>query len=258
MTRLADRLPDFPWDTLRRTPRSRARTRTASSTCRSARRSTRCPAVVQAALAAAARRAGLPDRRAGTPALREADRRLGGAHAGAPTLDPADVLPTDRLQGARRLAADAARARCRRHRRRSPSWPTRPTTSARGWPAAAVVVADSTAALGPERVALVWLNSPSQPDRAGAAASSTCARSSTWARERGAIVVSDECYVELGWDAEPVSVLDPRVNGGSHDGLLAVHSLSKRSNLAGYRAGLRRRRPGARRRAARGCASTSG
>ena len=58
-----------------------------------------------------------------------------------------------------------------------------------------------------------------------------------WARARGAILVSDECYLELGWDAEPVSVLDPRVCGGSHEGLLAVHSLSKRSNLAGYRAG---------------------
>ena len=51
----------------------------------------------------------------------------------------------------------------------------------------------------------------------------------------GAVVVSDECYVELGWDAEPVSILDPRVYGGSHEGVLAVHSLSKRSNLAGYR-----------------------
>jgi succinyldiaminopimelate transaminase len=58
-----------------------------------------------------------------------------------------------------------------------------------------------------------------------------------WARERGALVVSDECYLELGWDAEPVSVLDPRVSGGSHDGVIAVHSLSKRSNLAGYRSG---------------------
>ena len=59
-----------------------------------------------------------------------------------------------------------------------------------------------------------------------------------WARERGAIVVSDECYLELGWDSTPVSVLDERVNGGSLDGVLAVHSLSKRSNLAGYRAGI--------------------
>ena len=58
-----------------------------------------------------------------------------------------------------------------------------------------------------------------------------------WARERGAVVASDECYLELGWDAEPVSILSPEVCGGSYEGLLAVHSLSKRSNLAGYRAG---------------------
>ena len=57
-----------------------------------------------------------------------------------------------------------------------------------------------------------------------------------WAREHGVLVFSDECYLELGWEADPVSVLHPDVCGGSHDGLVAVHSLSKRSNLAGYRA----------------------
>ena len=49
------------------------------------------------------------------------------------------------------------------------------------------------------------------------------------------MVVSDECYLELGWEAEPISVLS--VCDGSYNGVLAVHSLSKRSNLAGYRAG---------------------
>ena len=58
-----------------------------------------------------------------------------------------------------------------------------------------------------------------------------------WARERGALVASDECYGEFGWEAEPVSVLHPTIDAGRHEGLLAVHSLSKRSNLAGYRAG---------------------
>jgi aspartate/methionine/tyrosine aminotransferase len=50
-------------------------------------------------------------------------------------------------------------------------------------------------------------------------------------------VVSDECYFELGWDVQPVSLLDPRVNDGDVSGLLAVHSLSKRSSMAGYRFG---------------------
>ena len=58
-----------------------------------------------------------------------------------------------------------------------------------------------------------------------------------WACERGAVLASDECYLSLGWDTEPRSVLHPAVCGGSFDGLLAVHSVSKRSNLAGYRAG---------------------
>ena len=60
-----------------------------------------------------------------------------------------------------------------------------------------------------------------------------------WARRHGIVVASDECYLEFGWEGPPpVSVLHPSVCGGSHEGLLAVHSLSKRSNLAGYRAGL--------------------
>lgn len=58
-----------------------------------------------------------------------------------------------------------------------------------------------------------------------------------WARERDAVVVSDECYLGLTWDAEAVSILDPRVCDGDHTNLLAVHSLSKTSNLASYRAG---------------------
>ena len=58
-----------------------------------------------------------------------------------------------------------------------------------------------------------------------------------WARSHGAVLASDECYIELGWDAVPVSVLHESVRGDSLDGVLAVFSLSKRSNLAGYRAG---------------------
>ena len=58
------------------------------------------------------------------------------------------------------------------------------------------------------------------------------------ARSIGAIVFSDECYAELTWDGTDTapSILDPEVCGGSHDGVVAVYSLSKQSNLAGYRA----------------------
>jgi succinyldiaminopimelate transaminase len=101
---------------------------------------------------------------------------------------------------------------------------------------AAPVASDSLVALGPVRARLVWLNSPSNPT--GRVLPVEHLRKVVrWARERGAVVASDECYVEFGWEAQPVSVLHPEVCEGSHAGLLAVHSLSKRSNLAGYRAG---------------------
>ena len=58
-----------------------------------------------------------------------------------------------------------------------------------------------------------------------------------WAREHGVVLASDECYLEFGWDVEPASILSRDVCAGSSEGLLAVHSLSKRSNMAGYRAG---------------------
>lgn len=97
------------------------------------------------------------------------------------------------------------------------------------------VAYDDPTELDPAGLKLLWLNSPSNPtgrvldkDELG--------RIVAWAREHGVLVLSDECYLELGWESEPVSVLHPDVCGGSYDGLVAVHSLSKRSNLAGYRA----------------------
>jgi succinyldiaminopimelate transaminase len=89
---------------------------------------------------------------------------------------------------------------------------------------------------GPARVKLVWVNSPSNPT-GRVLPPGHLRKVVEWGRERGAVVASDECYISLGWDAAPVSVLHPSVCGESHDGVLAIHSLSKRSNLAGYRAG---------------------
>ncbi|WP_269440589.1 succinyldiaminopimelate transaminase [Micromonospora tarapacensis] len=102
---------------------------------------------------------------------------------------------------------------------------------------ATTVRADSLTTVGPtSRVRLVWINSPGNPT--GRVLPAAHLRKVVdWARERGAVVASDECYLPLGWDAAPVSVLSPEVCGGSYDSVLAVHSLSKRSNLAGYRAG---------------------
>jgi len=99
-----------------------------------------------------------------------------------------------------------------------------------------VVRADSLTQLGPQSPALVYLNSPSNPT--GKVLGVEHLRKVVgWARERGALIASDECYLGLGWDGQPVSVLHPSVCDGDHTGLLAVHSLSKTSSLAGYRAG---------------------
>ena len=101
---------------------------------------------------------------------------------------------------------------------------------------ARAVAADGLTALGPEPARLVWVNSPSNPTGRVLPAGHL-AKMVDWVRERGTVLASDECYIGLGWTAEPVSVLHPDVCHGSFDGLLAVHSVSKRSNLAGYRAG---------------------
>ncbi len=101
---------------------------------------------------------------------------------------------------------------------------------------ATAVASDGLLSLGPAPVRLVWVNSPSNPT-GRVLPVSHLRKVVGWARERGAVVASDECYITLGWDASPVSVLHPSVCGRSFDGVLAVHSLSKRSNLAGYRAG---------------------
>ncbi|HJQ46120.1 MAG TPA: succinyldiaminopimelate transaminase [Amycolatopsis sp.] len=96
--------------------------------------------------------------------------------------------------------------------------------------------ADSLLALGPQRPAMIWLNSPSNPT--GRVLGVDHLRKVVdWARERDVLVVSDECYLALGWERDPLSILHPSVCGGSAQGLLAVHSLSKSANLASYRAG---------------------
>lgn len=90
----------------------------------------------------------------------------------------------------------------------------------------------------PANTRLVWLNSPGNPD-GRVHGREFLRRAVVRARELGAVIANDECYTELNWrGAEPTpSILDPEVTQGSRRLTLAVHSLSKRSNLAGYRAG---------------------
>ncbi|PIF01712.1 MAG: succinyldiaminopimelate transaminase, partial [Propionibacterium sp.] len=83
---------------------------------------------------------------------------------------------------------------------------------------------------------LIWINSPANPT----GQIWTKQQMKDWveyARSVGAILASDECYGEFGWDSEPTSVLAEDICAGDPSGLLAMHSLSKRSNIAGYRAG---------------------
>jgi succinyldiaminopimelate transaminase len=100
---------------------------------------------------------------------------------------------------------------------------------------AEVIRSDGLLAAGPANVRLVWINSPANP-HGRVLPAEHLTKVIGWARDRGAVVASDECYLDFGWDARPISMLHPSVCDGSYDGVLALHSLSKRSNIAGYRA----------------------
>ncbi|HEV7525623.1 MAG TPA: aminotransferase class I/II-fold pyridoxal phosphate-dependent enzyme [Acidimicrobiia bacterium] len=86
-------------------------------------------------------------------------------------------------------------------------------------------IADADAA----RALVLWINEPGNPS-ASTADDAYLARVAAWARARGVIVASDECYAEFA--PEPATIL-----GSGLDGVLAMHSVSKRSNLAGMRVG---------------------
>lgn len=79
-----------------------------------------------------------------------------------------------------------------------------------------------------ERALVLWVNSPANPS----GGLTDLRHAARWGRAHGVPVFSDECYVELTWEGPPRSILEEGL-----DGVVAVHSLSKRSNLAGVRAG---------------------
>ncbi len=227
-------LPDFPWDSLLPDKERAAGHPDGIVDLSVGTPVDPTPAVVREALCRASDAPGYPTTH-GVAEVREAAAGYLGRRFGIPGVEPDAVLPTI---GSKELVA----------------WlPTMlglgpgdvvvvpetayPTYAVGGQIAGCTVLpTDSTLALGPEPVQLVWLNSPSNPT-GRILPKDHLAKVVAWARERGALVVSDECYLEFAWDGEPVSVLHPDVCGGSHEGILAVHSLSKRSNLAGYRAG---------------------
>jgi len=229
---VSSRLPDFPWDKLT-TYAERARAHPDGVVDLSIGTPVDpTPEVVQEALRAAADSPGYPVT-IGRPETRQAcldwlARRHGvtglGLDAVIPSIGSKELiaaLPTHLGLGPGDLVVHPELA-----------YPTYEVGAALA--GARAVATDSLTSLGPERPALVWLNSPSNPT--GRVLPPAHLRKVVdWCRERGALLVSDECYLECAWDAEPLSVLHPDVSGGTHDGILAVHSLSKRSNLAGYR-----------------------
>ena len=174
----------------------------------------------------------------GSPALREAIVDWYARRRGVPGLTTQEVLPT---VGSKELVAllplllDLGPGDVVVHPRAA-----YPTYEVGAKLVGASPVAADDPAEWPEGTRLVWLNTPGNPD--GRVLDVEALRAAVErGRAIGAIVVSDECYAELGWDGpwatQPVpSILDPRVVGSDRRGILSVYSLSKQSNLAGYRA----------------------
>ena len=224
------RLPDFPWDTLAPLV-DKARSHPGGAVDLSVGTPVDpTPSLVQHALAEAANAPGYPTT-AGSPELIDACRgwlkrrlRVTADVGVLPTIGSKELvawLPTGLGLGPADTVVIPKIAY--------------PTYQVGALVAGARVVATDDV----EQVAdasMIWLNTPSNPTGAVLSAE-RMAQILAWARSKDILVASDECYIELGWDASPVSILDPRVNGEDLSGVLAVHSLSKRSSMAGYRFG---------------------
>jgi len=231
--RVSTRLPDFPWDRLADHRRVAQEHQDGLVDLSMGTPVDPTPMLVQGALAEAADAPGYP-LTAGTPGLREAAAAWLARRFGVVGVDPQAVLP---VVGSKELIAGLPT-----FLGLGPgdtivvpelAYPTYEVGARLA--GCEVVTGDSVVAAGPARPAAIWVNSPANPT--GRTLPLPHLRKVVeWARERGTLVLSDECYLEYGWDAMPVSVLHPQVCDGSYEGVLAVHSLSKRSNLAGYRA----------------------
>ena len=227
------RLPDFPWDRLAAHKRRAAAHPDGLVDLSVGTPVDLTPAAVREALSGAADAPGYPTVW-GTPELRASIIGYLQRRCAAVGLDDDCVLPTP---GSKELVASLAAqlgvAPGQTVLVPEIAYPTYVVGALLA--GADYLASDSTLAAGPLDVPLVWVNSPANPTGRVLPADHL-RKVIAWARERGAVVASDECYVEYAWEADAVSVLDPAVNAGSLDSVLAVHSLSKRSNMAGYRA----------------------
>ncbi|WP_308193804.1 succinyldiaminopimelate transaminase [Microbacterium sp. SS28] len=195
------------------------------------------PAVIAEAISRATDAHAYPQT-VGTPALREAVADWYARRRGVPGLTPDHVLPTigsKELVALLPLLLGLGPGDVVVHPRAA-----YPTYEVGARLVGATPLASDDPGEWPADTRLVWINSPGNPDgRVQDAADLRIAVAR--ARELGAVLASDECYAELGWespwDAQPIpSALDPRVVGDDLSGVLSVYSLSKQSNLAGYRA----------------------
>ena len=228
------RLPDFPWDKLTEYA-VRARSHAEGIVDLSVGTPVDpTPAVAQQALCEAADSPGYPVT-IGRPETRQAIVDWLARTAGATGIDVDGVLP---VIGSKELIGALPM-----HLGLGPgdlivqpalAYPTYEVGAA--LVGAEIIASDSLTGIGPRRPKLLWINSPSNPT-GKVLPLAHLKKVVDWCRERGVLLVSDECYLECAWDEDnlPISVLHPDVCGGDHTGILTVHSLSKRSNLAGYR-----------------------
>ncbi|MFJ4919643.1 succinyldiaminopimelate transaminase [Streptomyces sp. NPDC088725] len=233
MSAVSSRLPVFPWDKLESYKATASAHPDGIVDLSIGTPVDPVPAFIQQALVEAADSPGYPTVW-GTPELRDALTGWAERRLGARGLTHRNVLP---VVGSKELVAWlptqlglGAGDRVGHPRLAYPTY----EVGARLSGAEPVPYEDPTQ-LDPAGLKLLWLNSPSNPTGA-VLSKEELTRIVAWAREHGVLIFSDECYLELGWETEPVSVLHPDVCGGTYEGIVAVHSLSKRSNLAGYRA----------------------
>ncbi|MEV1010344.1 succinyldiaminopimelate transaminase [Streptomyces sp. NPDC049881] len=234
MSLVSARLPVFPWDRLEPAKATAAAHADGIVDLSVGTPVDPVPALVQRALAAASDSPGYPTVW-GTARLREAILGWLARRTGAAGLDERNVLPvigSKELVAA--LPAQLGLGPGDRVAYPEPAYPTY-EVGARLAGAEPVPYRGKPTELDPAGLRLLWLNSPGNPT-GRVLGVDELRETVAWAREHGVVVFSDECYLELGWEADPVSVLHPDVCGGDTSGVVAVHSLSKRSNLAGYRA----------------------
>ena len=229
---LAARLPGFPWDRLGPASARAAAHPDGIADLSIGTPVDPVPAVIQEALGAAADSPGYPQTK-GTPVLRAAAAGWLARRHGV-TVSQDAVLP---VIGTKELIAWLPTLLgCGPGDHVSFPELAYPTYDIGARLAGAAALATDQPDMAAAAIRLTWLNSPSNPT--GRVLPADRLRDLVaWARAAGVVLASDECYIDLGFEAAPVSVLHPAVCGDSHDGLLAVYSLSKRSNLAGYRAG---------------------